>query len=303
MPTRHQVWVKNKIDTFRFSAPSKPDLINFDADKILVGQKTENKTLAEYLFQYKHARNYIDRREAIDAALKKQAEVQGVEILQLAANDPFGPLRAYSINALDLSAGQIKNAMEPLLAERAKQDPFRLAKSAAIAKLGQYKMAKYIPLFQAAVNDSSYSVAGSALEALNNVDSAAAAREAKRLSALPAKGKLANVLKNMESAANPAAAIAILEKFEAMPVGQAKYQALESIFELIEKTRSMDIFKRGVDNIMALGAASPESFRDQVVTALNTALRELQKQKSSDGLKEQADYIDSKLPKDDKKGF
>jgi hypothetical protein len=36
---------------------------------------------------------------------------------------------------------------------------------------------------------------------------------------------------------------------------------------------------------------------------LNAGLREIQAKKAADGMKDQADYIESKLPKDDKKGF
>ena len=65
-PTRYMVWIKDKADTFAFASAVQPQWVNFDADKILVAQRTENKSLDEYAFQYAHAGNYIDRREAID---------------------------------------------------------------------------------------------------------------------------------------------------------------------------------------------------------------------------------------------
>mgnify|MGYP006188304229 CR=1 FL=1 len=39
--TRHMVWAENKVDTFNFTVPSKPDNINVDADKILLAEKKE----------------------------------------------------------------------------------------------------------------------------------------------------------------------------------------------------------------------------------------------------------------------
>ena len=142
-PVSYNVWVKNKIDTFNFSSPSKPNLINFDADKKLLAEKTENKTLDEYLFQYKNARNYVDRREAIEAARSKQAETTAAEILMAAMRDKFAPLRIYAISGLDVSIGQTKNAAEPILFELAQKDTDRPVKAAAIAKLGNYKFHKY----------------------------------------------------------------------------------------------------------------------------------------------------------------
>jgi hypothetical protein len=40
---RHNVWLRNKADTFAFNAAAPPDLINFDADKIVLAQKTKTK--------------------------------------------------------------------------------------------------------------------------------------------------------------------------------------------------------------------------------------------------------------------
>jgi hypothetical protein len=62
--------VTNKVDSFVFDAGTKPDLVNFDGRKYLLAEKKENKTLDEYIYQYKYAGNYVDRREAIDFAAK-----------------------------------------------------------------------------------------------------------------------------------------------------------------------------------------------------------------------------------------
>jgi aminopeptidase N len=301
-PTRYNVWVKNKVDTFYFPAASKPALINFDAEKILVASRTENKTLDEYAFQYQHAGNYIDRREAIDAAVAKQAEVGGIQIMLAALKDKYAPLRAYAINRLDMNIAQAKNAVEAPLAEAAKATD-RQVKAAAINKLGLFRFAKYAPLFKAAVNDSSYSVAGNALEALNKIDTTAALAEATRLSAQPMKGKLASAVKNVLASRNRDAALKVLTDFEALPLGQAKFQALGGVFELVESTTDLEIFKRGIDDILALGAAIPEQFREQAMGQIYAGLREIQKEKTANGLNDQAAYIDTKIPKDNKTGF
>jgi hypothetical protein len=60
---------------------------------------------------------------------------------------------------------------------------------------------------------------------------------------------------------NRDAALKMLTDFEAMPLGQAKFQALGGVFELVESTNDLELFKRGIDNILSLGAAIPEQFR------------------------------------------
>ncbi|RYY81455.1 MAG: M1 family peptidase, partial [Chitinophagaceae bacterium] len=59
----HRVWIRNRTDTFSFDASARPDLINFDAENVLVAQKTDHKTPAEWQYLYGHG-SYIDRREA-----------------------------------------------------------------------------------------------------------------------------------------------------------------------------------------------------------------------------------------------
>jgi len=289
----HSVWVKNKIDTFSFASSSAPELINFDADKKLLAEKTENKTPDQYLFQYKNAKNYIDRREAVEAAAKKQAEPAGKEILFAALQDKYAPLRAYAINWLDISIEQIRNAAEPVLFQLAQKETSKPVKAAALAKLGNYKLAKYNALFKNAISDSSYSVSGNALEALSKIDSAGAAAEAKRLSALPAKGKLANAIRKL---VNPVDADKLLAGFEKTPMGQAKFNMINDVFDFMLNTASNDFFKRAVDAILQLEKDIPEAFREQATEQLNNALRQIQKEKAAAGLKEQADYIETKLP-------
>jgi aminopeptidase N len=169
-----------------------------------------------------------------------------------------------------------------------------VAKAAAIAKLGDYKFAKYSSLFKTNVNDSSYTVAGNALDALSKIDSAGAVAEAKRLSAMPSKGKLAQVIHKI---ANPVNGEKLLTDFENTPMGQSKFTMLQDVFDFMENTTSTELFKRAVDDIFKLENDLPEAFRAQATEQLNNALRQLQKQKADAGLKEQADYLESKLPK------
>ena len=299
--TRHTIWLRNKIDTFNLASATRPALVNFDAEKVLLSEKTENKTLAEYAFQYDHAKNYLDRREAIDFAVKNQSDPAGSSLVLKAIKDPYHGLRAYAINRLDLSVPSIKTTAESILFDLAQKDKYRNVKAAAISKLATYKNAKYTSLFRNAINDSSYTIAGNALDALNRIDTTAGFNEAKRLSALPAKGRLQSAIKTIMSSRDAWSALAMIEEFEKMPLGQEKFQKLGGIFEFIAATNNFDHFKKAVDAVFTFQTQVPEAFREQIVTAFAAAFRELQKEKAANGLKDQADYIDTKLPKD--KGF
>lgn len=178
---RYNVWVKNSSDTFNFMCQMKPDLVNFDGDKILLVQKRENKTLDEYLHQYKFAGNYMDRTEAIDSASKRQDDAKALEILKMGLQDRYDAIRSQTINSLDIKKDKVKLMAEPILVNIAQKDEKRLVRSLAIVQLGEYKQNKYLSLFKAALTDSSYYVAGRALEAIYKIDSIFAFDEAKHL--------------------------------------------------------------------------------------------------------------------------
>jgi aminopeptidase N len=303
--TRYKVWVQNKADTFTFNSDSKPDLVNFDGDKILLCIKKENKTLDEYIHQYKYAGCYLDRREAIDFASKNQNDPKAIAFLKTALQDKYEALRSFTMGSLDLKNENVKKEVEPILLDLARNDPKRTVKAAAIATLSKYNSTKYASLFKEAVNDSSYSVSGYALEALSEVDNTAALKEAKRLSVIPTKGKLASVITSvMIESGDESAADIILKNFETMPLSQNKLDLLVSIGDFLEKTKNLDIFKRGVDDIVAFRDDIPQADKDQINLFINgVLLKGLAAKKKQEGLTEQSNYVISKLPLEDKKGF
>ena len=95
----------------------------------------------------------------------------------------------------------------------------------------------------------------------------------------------------------------VLSRFEKLPLSQAKFDLLQSIVSFLAKTSNMDIVKRGVDDVATFRDAIPEAFRSQTDGPINGFLKDLATKKTTAGLKDQADYITSKLPEADKKGL
>ena len=289
--TRYNVWAQNKIDTFSFVSVNKPDLINFDAEKNLLAITKENKTLDEYYFQYKNARNYVDRREAVDAAIEKQDQQKAVDILILALNDPYAGLRQHTVENLDLKKPSVKKAAEPILATLAQNEKVRKVRAAAIAQLAEYEQAKYKSIFQGAVNDSSYNVSGNALEALFRVDPNQAVTEAKRLSSAPAKAKLAEVIGSILVAnGDEAGTDIVINYFSSLAFGQEKLNALQSIAFALSKTKSLDELKRGIEALIDFRNSIPGNYKEQFGPIVPNILQSLQKAKQTNQ-KDQADYI------------
>ncbi len=302
---RYPVWAKNATDTFYFDAAQKPDLVNFDGDKILLTEKKENKTLDEYIHQYKYAGTYLDRREAIDFASQNQDDPKAVEFLKEALKDKFEALRVLAVGQLNIKNETVKNTMEPILVDLAKNDPKRLVKSSAIVKLGEYQKPEYAPIFKAAIDDSSYSVSGNALEALLQIDPYGALAEAKRLSTSTVQGKLSSTIASiLVASGDESYADVILSQFEKMPTTQEKLDLAQSVGSFIGQSKDMAVVKRGVDAIVAFRDAIPASSRSVTDEFINgVLLKDLAKRKKAAGLEDQSNYISSKLPGADKKGF
>jgi aminopeptidase N len=181
--TRHKVWMRDKADTLTFASASKPDLVNVDGDKVLLAQKSDDKTLDEYAFQYFNAPLFLDRYEAIDAAVKKQDDKSAQKIVIAALHDKYYRLQVKAIKALDMKNDAIHNAALPVLASLAQTDPNTLVRAAAITALGDLKASGNMNIFKQALSSQSYAVDGAALIAINKLDGNAAFTLAKSFEA------------------------------------------------------------------------------------------------------------------------
>jgi aminopeptidase N len=301
---RHKVWVENMSDTFTFVYDTRPTLINVDGDKVILCEKKDNKTLDNFIAQYKYAGLFLDRREAINYCATKQDDPKAIDLLKRALMDRYDRLRIFTLEKLNLKKDTVKNEFEPLIANMASSDPKPTVRAKAIELLGKYEKAIYKPLFIKALSDSSYSVAGSALDALMMIDTNAGIDAAKKLSKLPSKGKLNNAIADVLIRFGDESNFdAIADNFDKMPPSEDKLEFAQSYAEILAKVQDIDKLKRGVNQIVKLRESIPQSYRKETDPFINNIiLKGIADKKESDGLTEQAEYVKSKLP-DPKKGF
>lgn len=167
---RHQVWLSGKADTFSYKLNYKPDLVNVDAEKILVAGKTDRKTLKEFAFQYLNAPLFLDRSEAVQAAAAQQGNPYAHSILNAALKDKYYGIRMQAITALDLKNDAIKNSALAALVEIATNEKNNLTRAEGIRKLGALKDQTYELQFRDAMQSSSYAIQGAALSALGEIN-------------------------------------------------------------------------------------------------------------------------------------
>lgn len=288
--TRHNVWLQNAVDTLTFSYTSKPDLVNVDGDKILLCEKNDNKTLDNYIFQYKHAGLFMDRKEAIDFAAQSE-DPKALDLLKTALKDKFYGLRTYTIARLNLKDPDVAKEVEPIIMDLAANDDKSLVRASAIGVLAMFAESKYQPIFAKGINDSSYSVAGASLEGLFMTDSSAAVQAAKKMSTQKAKGKLTEAItKVLISAGDESGFEMIANTFEEMPVGQSKFNLVIPFSQMLVKVSDTEKLKRGIDLLTEFRDAIPAEYG--VAPYINDLLNKIAAKKSD---KDQIDYIKSKI--------
>ncbi|NCD68227.1 M1 family metallopeptidase [Mucilaginibacter agri] len=160
------VWMRNKVDTISFKLGAKPNLVNIDADKVLLAQKTDSHTPAEFAYQYFHGLLYLDRHEAIEALKPHQDNEAARKVILAALQDKYAPLQIEAIHALDLDNNDVKTAAIPILADVAKSSKNTLVQAAALNVLAKQKSQGYYNLFKQSISSESYAVQGAALNGL-----------------------------------------------------------------------------------------------------------------------------------------
>ena len=171
---RHQVAITKTKENFVFDVPVKPDLVNFDGEKVLLCTKEENKTAKELTFQYNNAPLYLDRYEALSQFTKRPSDSLTTLVLMSALNDKFWGLRSFTIrNGLKkIITGKEKQLREKLVT-MLQNDQESSVRVAAINFLTEnYKDEDLKPVYKEAVNDRSYAVLGAAMAAIAKMDHA-----------------------------------------------------------------------------------------------------------------------------------
>ncbi|WP_160135897.1 M1 family metallopeptidase [Chryseobacterium sp. c4a] len=170
-PTRYNVWVNAQAkNTFSFNASAKPDLININADGILLSEITDKKTAAQNLMQFIHSKEYLSRYKAIVGIKEDLNHPEAVKLLTAALKDPFFRIRIKALEVLDLTNAYQNKNLAADVEKLAANDSKTLVQAAAINALAKTKNKKYIPLFEKGINAMSNAVKANSLLAIIAAD-------------------------------------------------------------------------------------------------------------------------------------
>lgn len=164
--TRYLIEIDQPYQEYEFHDIQHPDLILIDSDYILVGEKIHEKTAVEYKYQYdQYSGNVRARIEALTYFAENPYDSISKIFLSEALNDSFWSIREEALLAFEQDTLDLFIENENKIEEMALGDPNPLVKSAAISVLASKERQKYLDVFKAGLNDSSYSVVGQSLYA------------------------------------------------------------------------------------------------------------------------------------------
>lgn len=160
-------------EEIKLPATKPGDLINIDAEKMLLAVKKENKAAKEWIFMYYNAPLYLDRFEALSKiAGMSSVPNEGNKMVFDAMSDKHWNIRNLAIKNVKKAIAFNKELSKDILVDRAEHDPKSSVRAAAIKALAaNYEGDDLKTLYKNAIaHDSSYRVLGEALGAYAKTD-------------------------------------------------------------------------------------------------------------------------------------
>ncbi len=169
--SRKTFWVSARAkNEFTFPVSILPELININADGILLSEITEMKTPEQYLVQYETANAFLSKYKALDNAALNAVNASALKTLTLGLSDPNFRLRLKALEGLDLSRSDHQKASLSKVEQLASSDPKTLVRGAALGALSKTRNVKYLSLYEKGAGELSNSVKGNSLAALAQLD-------------------------------------------------------------------------------------------------------------------------------------
>jgi aminopeptidase N len=187
-------WTKSANDTVTLNFESIPDWIDVDPSRLILWQKKMNQSVAAWNAQAKYASNYVQKMEVIEKLSSDwKEEADSYSNIEQMLNDKYFGTRKAALNVLRKGHIKITPSLLEKVAALAQNETNAPTRAYAIDVLSHVVPSAYESLFEKSCRDSSYSVAGAALEALARVNDSKAVAMAAPLKE-DAKGRLSSSL-------------------------------------------------------------------------------------------------------------
>jgi aminopeptidase N len=166
---RHHIEITEVVQTFTLPVNGELLLVNFDAERQLLGEISYQKNAAEYLYQYYHAPLYGDRLEALQTLAPGINDNAVYEMfIAAAANDAYSHIRNYALLRLEKINPDRASDLKAKLLQMYNEEKNTVTKSKVLGVLNRrFGVDPDVKeLNEQALQSSSYAICGEALTML-----------------------------------------------------------------------------------------------------------------------------------------
>ncbi|MEM6965539.1 MAG: M1 family aminopeptidase [Bacteroidota bacterium] len=168
-PQRHNITLTKRIQIFEFDAATQPQLIDVDADRMLLAAWKDKHSEAEYIFQYHHSKKFLARLEALEA-IQESKSPEAMEAFTAALDDTSWLIK---MRALDKAVIKDDANLKRKVAQMAKKDAHSRVRATALNALAATNDRTFIPNIKEAIqNEKALRVKTSAMITLYQLDNA-----------------------------------------------------------------------------------------------------------------------------------
>lgn len=251
--------------------PGNPELINVDAEKMLLCEKTDLKELPSLIYQYKNAPLYLDREEAFEEITKLQSEGIKVEDFIIAAlNDPHWSIREKALDFVS-EGGFSEYDLSGRLILMAKNDAHAKVRAGATRQLKNWDEEEILSFLIYQMNDPSALVRNESLRGIRNTNQLEALAEADKLAKLNDLAFTLEIANVYAGFGQPKHAGYFRNQISTYP--RDKGQLLDYYKEYLENCSDTSIV---LDGVKTLGSVAVSSSRWSERLDAKTALDDLQ---------------------------
>jgi aminopeptidase N len=286
--TRFMVTLKDAVQTFAFQSATQPDLVNVDADKVILWKKTDNKPTEAFTYQFFNAPLYLDRLEAVLYASNNQSNPDALKVLLAALNDKYYNVRLTALKVLNLKDAAIAKAAIPAIEKLAASDQNTLIKANAISILGATNNVAYLPIFKSGLTSQSYAVQGASLISLAKQKPDEAFTAAKTFEK-DNKGLLTAAMMYVFATSGGEKEVPFFASNLPNKSKQEQANAIPLYLTLVGKINDKVALEHAVDYAKAFGLALKAQGLNQYIASLLTKVKEMENGKAN------AAYIDKAI--------
>jgi aminopeptidase N len=168
------VTIEKKKEVFTFKSEHKIDLVNFDAEKMLLASIKDEKNIDEYFFMFKNAPLFIDKNLAAEGITANRYDSSITDkiysAVDYAISHEYYGIRDLGLDLIIKMEEKDKTTYAEKMIAILHHDNNSSIRAKAIDILMSIDNKKYTNEFIKAVNDSSYLVVGKALHAISETD-------------------------------------------------------------------------------------------------------------------------------------